>query len=394
MGRSSASCHYQLSANRLISRVHVHASFKPAMSSSERDKIEIVCTGWNGLRVHCQGKAYELSKGKTFTSDMKGVDIMVDVQDARILVQWPRIERKGLSTEIHSDSTWDSENSPTRNIASVRRQTAQTSPLRNRQRLASPVSPTPAGHAVFPPPSTMLPPITNIVQVYEDAPSPPKELSSDPLSVSQATVHASQTVPSQLEASQSSSLSELNSFSDQDDENEENDPVVHSFGPFGANLLKRMDSFTAGDRSPAKPRREVRHISSSPPKRRNKELHENETDQQIANHAINQLAFSRLSSTPLSSILNHLPTEVKRSGTLSESELRVILGTVACIGKVDREGKDAAGKPLESEYYYIPDLDTDEQRKEAVSGVKPGLRSCRKQHKVNSTSSPTLIFQV
>ena len=56
-----------------------------------------------------------------------------------------------------------------------------------------------------------------------------------------------------------------------------------------------------------------------------------------------------------------------------------------CIGEVCREGKDAAGKPLESEYYYIPDMDLDEGRRDAVvDGLrKPGLRACRKQHKVS-----------
>ena len=55
-----------------------------------------------------------------------------------------------------------------------------------------------------------------------------------------------------------------------------------------------------------------------------------------------------------------------------------------CVGEVVREGKDAAGKALESEYYYVPDKDTDEKRKEVVANdlMKPGLRACRKQHKV------------
>jgi len=61
-----------------------------------------------------------------------------------------------------------------------------------------------------------------------------------------------------------------------------------------------------------------------------------------------------------------------------------VITETACIGEVAREGKDAAGKPLESEYYYIPDQDEDEKRKEAVVNDlrKPGLRACRKQHKV------------
>src|SRR5205814_10596030 len=74
MGRSSASCHYQLSSIRLISRVHVEATYRPASTSLERDCIELVCTGWNGIKVHCLGKVYELAKGKMFSSDVQDAD--------------------------------------------------------------------------------------------------------------------------------------------------------------------------------------------------------------------------------------------------------------------------------------------------------------------------------
>jgi hypothetical protein len=89
--------------------------------------------------------------------------------------------------------------------------------------------------------------------------------------------------------------------------------------------------------------------------------------------------------------MNHLPAELRGdisetgdNRLLTENELMKVLEGTVCIGVVDRQGKDAAGKRLESEYYYVPDLDTDERRREAVTvGVrKPGLRNCRKQHKV------------
>jgi hypothetical protein len=89
--------------------------------------------------------------------------------------------------------------------------------------------------------------------------------------------------------------------------------------------------------------------------------------------------------------MNNLPAELKgASATQSENrgltkdDLRKILNATPCIGEIHREGKDAAGKPLESEYYYIPDEDTDVQRRATVvDGLrKPSLRNCRKQHKV------------
>jgi hypothetical protein len=103
MGRSSASCHHQLSANRLISRVHVEARFVAAKTPHEHDHVEIVCTGWNGIKVHCLGKVYELVKGKKFSSDARHADIMIDVQDARVLVRWPhkpRFVRQGYRVTL------------------------------------------------------------------------------------------------------------------------------------------------------------------------------------------------------------------------------------------------------------------------------------------------------
>jgi len=98
---------------------------------------------------------------------------------------------------------------------------------------------------------------------------------------------------------------------------------------------------------------------------------------------INQLAFSRLSSTPLSTIMNNLPPAERKA--VNKEQLRVLIESTPCVGIIRRQGKDAAGKPLESEYYYTPELDTDEQRRLAVTdGLrKPSLRSCRKQHKVS-----------
>src|SRR5688572_16920718 len=137
MGRSSNSSHFQLSANRLISRVHVRARYIPALNHSGPNKVEIVCEGWNGLTLHCQGRTEELLKGDSFTSSAEGSDIMVDIQDARVMVQWPKRASDAIGNL--SDSSWD--DSP----RSQRRDTAllQSSPLRRTTRISSPVSPTP-----------------------------------------------------------------------------------------------------------------------------------------------------------------------------------------------------------------------------------------------------------
>ena len=180
---------------------------------------------------------------------------------------------------------------------------------------------------------------------------------------------------------QSGVLSPAINFSDND---EENDPIIHSFGPFGANLLPRFAAVQTGSSpirsSPVKasriPHSEPLKALSSPIKPKTRFA-----DVDVQGHMINQLAYSRLSSLPLSTILSHLPCDVQ---DVSIAELKDIIRETDCIGEIAREGKDAAGKQLENEFYYIPDADDDIGRKESVVNDlrKPGMRACRKQHKV------------
>lgn len=386
MGRSSNSSHYQLSANRQISRVHVEARYIAASVPLEPNRMVIMCKGWNGVKLHCQGRTWELAKDDTFTSETENAEIMLDVQDARVLIAWPGTDCKG--SMVSQDSLWDDENSPTRGRASAvssRGEIIQSSPLRRNARIQSPVSPTPAGprdsktsladlfsDSVEPEP----------VKVFEDAPSPEEDdVAGDESFV---TTQAATSFAYPLE-SQESDLSEP-----EEDPDEENDPIVHSFGPFGANLSAGMASFTT-NASPEAARARREPFTSPISKTRSSSESTTESDPvPIVNHVVNQLAFSRLSSTPLSIIMNNLPADLKTASPshpenkgLTKDNLRRMLNGAACIGEIHREGKDAAGKALESEYYYVPDNDTDEARRAAVvDGLrKPSLRNCRKQHK-------------
>lgn len=338
--------------------------------------------GWNGARVHCQGKAWLLRKGDSFTSENVDVDVLVDVQDARVLVRWPRQGNK-ITTPADSDSPWSDENSP-RSVCPGTHRSPYQSPLRQRT-LQSPISPSPAVQAVFASSSTLLasdPPLPPPIHVYEDERS--EDEAEEVIEKSEET-QSTQRMSQPLEAN---TLALPSEFSDAD---EENDPVVHSFGPFGSDLLPRMEAFTSNSprRRPLKPKNDP---SISPSKHQtSSESTDEEIIDSLINHVINQLAFSRLSSTPLSTLMDHLPSPLMVGGPsskdnkcLSMESLKNILDATKCIGKVEREGKDAAGKKLETEYYYIADLDDDLSRKDAVvEGLrKPGLRACRKQHKV------------
>ena len=457
MGRSSNSSHYQLSTNKLISRVHVRAVYIATTMQGESRKVQIECTGWNGCKVHCQNRAWDLMKGDTFTSETEDADIMVDVQDARVLLKWPQLGEGKVLTPTDTDgSSWDGENNSPQRRAAARvsrgggQGTVYTSPLRQQHRLQSPISPTPAVQATHAAASGFLdsnPPQSVPVKVYEDEPSDgEKDKDEYPTQQTQiSTQIASQNIgpfeglkaiqglqKASQDTTTSSALSEpLNDFSDND---EENDPIISSFGPFGANLHARMENVNTfspsqgqgPNSSPEQHRRPLQPlkeesispqrptVGASPSnKRRRLAQHpdvsssaassfsdqQTENNKKITNHITNQLAYSALSATPLSTLMDGIPDHLKwvhgncDSAVLHVSMLESIINATACIGTVERSGKDAAGKYLESEFYYIPERDADEKRREVVLGLGGrGLRECRKIHKVCSSLSPRLCL--
>lgn len=96
----------------------------------------------------------------------------------------------------------------------------------------------------------------------------------------------------------------------------------------------------------------------------------------LANH----LAFANVQQTPL----HQLQQVSSKTSTLSRVELRALLRAEPCIGVIHREGKDAAGKPLDEEYYYDMENDPETERRSLVTALKggrSGLRSCRRTHK-------------
>ena len=413
MGRSSNSSHYQLSTNKLISRVHVRATYLPSPSFPQPNKVQVECVGWNGVKLHCQGRAWELRRGDTFTSETENVDIMVDVQDARVLVRWPVKNKNALTTPTDTESGWSDNGSPLQARASQRRlsttgQSVTRSPLRHHQRAGSPVSPSPAVQAstshlisIGRSPAPVL--------IYEDEPSSPP--ATVPTSTDATTLPSSSNalgLAGGLTESQSSLLSSPGGFSSDNDE--ENDPLISSFGPFGSNLMPKMQAFTTQD-SPARTsgRRplDVLKEDSASPQRRQPQPQAAATNgvsvsvsvgtisngnPAVLHHIINQLAYSRLSSTPLSTLFTNLPTHLRTEFT--HESLLALIEKTPCISVIHREGKDAAGKPLESEYYYVADHDGDVDRREAVTeGLgRRGLRACRKMHKVSLFFSMIFLF--
>ncbi|KAF2137143.1 uncharacterized protein K452DRAFT_302179 [Aplosporella prunicola CBS 121167] len=413
MGRSSNSSHHQLSANRLISRVHVRVQYNAPSSEHVSGEIVIECMGWNGCKIHCRGQIYELVKGDTFSSDKPSAEIMLDVQDTRVLIVWPFSGRK-RSMSAGSDTTYCEDTPTRRRLPSVARFDSSPPPMVPQ----SPESPARSQQLAEANDLTFLAsdpaelPEVPAVQVYEDGESGDDQAkAAAPAAVAAAptsqTFYSGSTVED-FKSEEPRDSFRSDEFSDRD---EENDPVVHSFGPFGENILSRMASFPHNryPTSHPRPKRPMRERSGSPQQARtgaDSTTRPKVNDSPVKNHVINQLAFSRLHSMPLSTILGNLPVELRggpeirrprRSGKdslleeqaaeasarLTGTDLQHLLDHIPCIGEINRVGKDASGKELENEFYYVPEMDDNEHRREAVMGGigGTGLRSVRKSHK-------------
>ncbi|WPG97764.1 hypothetical protein R9X50_00054500 [Acrodontium crateriforme] len=390
MGRSSNSSDYQLSANRHISRVHVRASYIAPDEKHPRGRVEVECMGWNGALVHCRGEIVELSKKEIFTSDRPMAQIIVDVQDTRVMLMWPKeVRESGLAD---ARSPWGLASSPAKRRAlTPTANLASSPPPFPTHAPRSPESPSPAQalHDTFTSTFRAEQADGGAVQVYEDHASDedaPHESTEDTLAASSPPrPSAAVSKLHLLKASQSSLSSEPEDFSEHD---EENDPIVHSFGPFGENILSRFESIQSG--SPERKRKPLKAAFTSP---KRSPIKPRFNTSPVKNHVINQLAFSRVHSIPLSTIHSNLPAELRNAvhktietdnlQQMTAPELQSLLHDIPCVGIINREGKDAAGKLLESEFYYVPEMDTDEMRRETVTNSlgKTSIRAARKQHK-------------
>lgn len=410
LGRSSCSSHHQLSANRAISRVHVRAIYRPASEDDQPGSVVVECLGWNGCKVHCGSEIKDLEKGESFVSQKPLSDLMLDVQDCRVMLRWPSLTRSTSLGQL-SEAAWEDESPSRRPRTPV---DLPSSPPLPRVHLQSPVSPSPRNRPQFTASTTFIgmpglsSPSQAPIEVYEDASgdeaNPEVEQTED--QAPSADVSANKDASATKDATSSSSLSELDEFSDKD---EENDPIIHSFGPSGANLLPRMASMTAV--SPDQRRRPLK-LTSSPQQSMHPQSTMKVDFSHIRNHVVNQLAYGSRNSLPLSAIMSNLPASMKtiiedaasptqvenkpvepKKRDFTDAELKRLLEETACVGEIAREGKDAAGKKLEDEFYYVPQMDTDEGRRNAVehSLGKTGLRSVRKQHKVCKSKSPKSV---
>ncbi|KAI1006075.1 hypothetical protein K3495_g2153 [Podosphaera aphanis] len=371
-GRSSLSSNYQISANRLISRVHAEAHFIAATAPLEPNKIKIRCTGWNGLKIHSSAQTWELKKGDTFTSETEYAEIVLDVQEVRILIAWPTSERcDSWSYPIASESlpcasryfTFSEDGDFIHSI-----------PRRYNEMIKSPVSPSP-DHVPKKHMICALDENLPIIQIHEGEPLAPIEFTEE-----YSNLNNQVTTPLILSSTESNNLN----IDESDNSDEENNPAVNSRG-LSTPLIDTSISQNLSESRKASSL--LSNLIESP--NNTSKTFISDHNSQILNHVIDQLAFSLKSSTPISDLYENLPAALKQEegGVLQGNafnldDLRRLLFTSDCIGEISREGKDAAGKPLESQYYYIAEQDTEEERRNVVLNLRrPSLRNCRKQHK-------------
>ena len=97
---------------------------------------------------------------------------------------------------------------------------------------------------------------------------------------------------------------------------------------------------------------------------------------QLAEKIAVALVFSCVSATPLAQLAaTCFPQDT------SEAQVADTLKQLPFVGEVQRHGKDAAGRPLASEYYYQPEGDWDLERRERFEPFLRPTRNCRKTHK-------------
>ncbi|QIX00884.1 hypothetical protein AMS68_006401 [Peltaster fructicola] len=291
------------------------------------------------------------------------------------MLVWPK-EARDIATGSDAPGSWTVERTSPAKRRLLSHDLASSPPL-NADSRRTPLSPGPPLNLAATFTSTFRAD-QSPVKVYEDHSSdddaPHESTTPVPLNTSRQTVTG---VSADLFKSLASEIEDLS------EHDEENDPIVHSFGPFGDNILSKLASF-----HPVSPQQKRTPLTASPNRRTS-----TFRPSPIKNHVINQLAFSRVHSLPLSTIHTNLPAELRgamakpsdteNADILTTSGLKTMLDDIPCVGEISREGKDAAGKLLESEFYYIPERDTDVMRRETVtlSLGKTSIRSARKQHK-------------
>ncbi|KAF6763387.1 hypothetical protein DFP72DRAFT_530119 [Ephemerocybe angulata] len=121
---------------------------------------------------------------------------------------------------------------------------------------------------------------------------------------------------------------------------------------------------------------------------------EEEGDAEMKGMIIECMATSRASSMPVSLVARTvMQAHPRLKAEKTEKEWRRVIGRVlvngmagrgsGVFGKVDSSGKDDSDRPLEAQWFYVPEMDEDQDRAALIRSMmpRPGKRSVTKQYK-------------
>ncbi|ODV78789.1 uncharacterized protein CANTADRAFT_22743 [Suhomyces tanzawaensis NRRL Y-17324] len=394
VGRSSKSCDFYFgSSDKNVSRQHVSVCY-------DSEQLVLTCLGRNGLAIRIPRPCY------VFATNSKDNYIVTENRSGTPL-DIEALQRSHKTIRIDDNHTEFTLNRletitlPRFNniLLEINQHIMLLNPYDLEEDLTDDEMPTLISRSASP---EALPVVTPVKAPIEHFPQPrtpfkndakKEELTkSNEITPSKPPVIKAESIPVQLEIPQPKPSKTFKIFEDQPATEERAAPIMRQSTP----LNDKSNTFS----NPTTPKRKAQ--SEEPPKQRKKKIQESqkveinqewveglENVSEINNILINHLAFSRLSSTPGS----FLKTISALTSNLTLRQIRVLLHNIECIGVIYRQGKDAAGKPLEEEYYYMPENDSDSHRTGLVSSIKgsTGLRSCRRTHKQYYWKKPAPI---
>lgn len=405
VGRSSKSSMVPLAAtNKLVSRVHAKVHYDPGRL------IVIECLGWNGLTVYVPciidnarvQKEYSVVKDQTiYIERVDGVSL--NIHGERVIIEIEQPEQQMHSSEATEDEFPEISALPSSPLSKSDDDLAAriAKELGNGAELAEPIALHRGGSysndqlgaalsALTPelqPPATSESicdaPLSSIPEVEKETtpaatPTPTPTVSSQPTAMSGTSEDTTGTSAPEVFAPSTTQLVDttVSRFSESTPETNATPQQV----AVKTEVLEEAKGNEKAKGHASKPKKRALNAATPTAKRAKLSAPTSGVDsQEISRQAINFVAFSRLASTPLSMVAESSP----ELADIPIQHIESALVGLPFIGVIRRTGKDALGKPLPNEYYYIPENDEDLTRRQIVAESKGArtLRSCRKTHK-------------
>lgn len=400
IGRSSKSSKVALKpVNRLASRVHAKVNF-----DSEDNLVKIECLGWNGLNVNVP---QEVGSRKTFPVSHQQVlnierteGITLDIHGDKVLVELVN----DLNSDVTEDELWPTEADHTETSAPPKKRLRIAAPedMENKEnvyplmheKLKSKKSEKNDDQMEQEPKSekskSEKETTTNENDEEDNINGPKKDAEVDekvtskilPEEESKATaVEVENKELTNKDANEVDSTPNENKTEEapSNSETQSNPSRMETPEPDATQHINTLSSNHIDD---ADSRASSVEPNSSDPKRKSRRQHEDltpEKKQELQNVMANFIAFSRMSAVPFSSIRKANST----LQALPKSQVREIIGEVPWIGIITGSVEDTTGRKSEDTYYYMPERDVNDERKQIVQNTKGhrSLRNCRKTPK-------------